>query len=75
MLLASVTTVWVSKWVRVQFFSPWHVDPVSAAGEDEDHAAVAEQGEQEDDPDSTTESPPEDEYIGDDHDLADDNEE
>ena len=54
---------------------PWDVDPVPAAGEDEDHAAVAEQGEQEDDPDSTSESPPEDEYVGDDHDLVDDNEE
>ena len=54
---------------------PWDVDPVPAAREDEDHAAVAEQGEQEDDPDSTTESPPEDEYVGDDHDHVDDNEE
>ena len=54
---------------------PWDIDPIPAAREDEDHAAVAEQGEQEDDPDSTTESPPEDEHVGDDHDLVDDNEE
>ena len=52
--------------------SPRHIDPVPAAGEDEDHAAVAEQGEQEDNPDSTSESPPEDEYVGDDHDLVGD---
>ena len=51
---------------------PWDIDPVPAAREDEDHAAVAEQGEQEDDPDSTSESPPEDEYVGDDHDLVGD---
>ena len=38
--------------------SPWHVDPVPAAGEDEDHAAVAEEGEEEHNPDSTSEGPP-----------------
>ena len=38
--------------------SPWHVDPVPAAGEDEDDAAVAEEGEQENDPHSTSERPP-----------------
>ena len=38
--------------------SPWHIDPVPAAGEDEDDAAVAEEGEQENDPHSTSERPP-----------------
>ena len=38
--------------------SPWHIDPVPAAGEDEDHAAVAEEGEEEHNPDSTSEGPP-----------------
>ena len=53
---------------------PWDIDPVPAAREDEDHAAVAEQGEQEDDPDSTSEGPPEncDDH---DHDRVDDDEE
>ena len=54
---------------------PWDIDPIPAAREDEDHAAVAEQGEQEDDPDSTSESPPEDEHVGDDHDHVDDDNE
>ena len=43
--------------------SPWHIDPVPAAGEDEDNAAVAEESEQENDPDSTTKSPPEEDWV------------
>ena len=57
---------------------PWDVDPVPAAREDKDHTAVAEQCEQEDDPDSTSEGPPEnidDAIVGDDNHVDDDDDE
>ena len=38
--------------------SPWHIDPVPAAGEDKDTAAVAEESQKENYPDSASESPP-----------------
>ena len=38
--------------------SPRHIDPVPAAGEDEDNAAVAEQSKKENYPDSASEGPP-----------------
>ena len=42
---------------------PGHVDSIPAAGEDEHDTAVAEESEQEDNPDATTKSPPVEEVV------------